>query len=236
MQQGHMAPHRELDDEIDLFELAQELWREKILIVVLTLTTTLAALVYTQIVPSVYTYSVEAVVRPAQLHSYGPLALALATEGQQGVAVANELVGSNFLLLKKNLESKSNQAEFAKQYAELQPLNVSLSVPRGQSGLFVMSGQSNRGEQLAESLTGYLGFVAEQTVIELNSFLQGLGVAQQVSADMLYSLDRAPSKPSVTVKPKKKLIVAVGFVLGGMLGVFVALLRSAIRKRKAAQA
>lgn len=41
-------------------------------------------------------------------------------------------------------------------------------------------------------------------------------------------------QPKSAIKPKKKLILAVAFVLGGMLGVFAALLRSAIRKRRQA--
>lgn len=44
-------------------------------------------------------------------------------------------------------------------------------------------------------------------------------------------IDSQGEVPSAPVKPKKTLIVAVGIVLGGMLGLFAALLRSAIRKR-----
>lgn len=42
----------------------------------------------------------------------------------------------------------------------------------------------------------------------------------------------APEKP---IKPKKALILALSVVLGGMMGVFAALIRGAIRKRKATQ-
>jgi len=87
------------------------------------------------------------------------------------------------------------------------------------------------------SLTGpldsYLQFVAELAAGELNSFLTGLGVNETVSGAMLYSVESAAGKSSVSVKPKKKLIVAVGIVAGAMLGVFAALLRTAIRKRRA---
>lgn len=51
----------------------------------------------------------------------------------------------------------------------------------------------------------------------------------------LVSLDQLATQPSRAVKPKKVMIVAVGIVLGGMLGLFAALLRSAIRKRSQAQ-
>ena len=41
----------------------------------------------------------------------------------------------------------------------------------------------------------------------------------------LVRIDKPAIKPLNPVKPKKMLIVAIGLVLGGMLGVFVALIR-----------
>lgn len=46
-------------------------------------------------------------------------------------------------------------------------------------------------------------------------------------------IDQVAIEPVSPVKPNKKMIVAVGFVLGGMLGLFIALIRSMIRRRKA---
>ncbi len=56
----------------------------------------------------------------------------------------------------------------------------------------------------------------------------------QVNMDKLnlVRVDQAAVEPTAPIKPKKSLIVAVGIVLGGMLGVFAALIRSMIRKRK----
>lgn len=51
----------------------------------------------------------------------------------------------------------------------------------------------------------------------------------------MVTVDQLATQPSAAIKPKKSLIVAVGFVLGGMLGLFVALIRSAVRKRKEGQ-
>lgn len=47
----------------------------------------------------------------------------------------------------------------------------------------------------------------------------------------MVSVDQFAVQPASPIKPKKTMIVAVGIVLGGMLGLFAALLRSAIRKR-----
>lgn len=52
----------------------------------------------------------------------------------------------------------------------------------------------------------------------------------------LVRIDQTAIEPVSPIKPKKSLIVAIGIVLGGMLGVFAALIRSMIRKRKNASA
>ena len=48
----------------------------------------------------------------------------------------------------------------------------------------------------------------------------------------LVHTDRLATQSLSAIKPKKTLIVAVGIALGGMLGIFAALVRSAIRKRQ----
>lgn len=47
----------------------------------------------------------------------------------------------------------------------------------------------------------------------------------------LVRIDQVAVEPASPIKPRKSLIVALGIVLGGMLGVFAALIRSMIRKR-----
>jgi chain length determinant protein (polysaccharide antigen chain regulator) len=46
----------------------------------------------------------------------------------------------------------------------------------------------------------------------------------------VFTLDSAAEVPETPVKPKKSLIVALGIVLGGMLGAFIALIRVLIRR------
>ncbi|WXL25748.1 Wzz/FepE/Etk N-terminal domain-containing protein [Ectopseudomonas mendocina] len=60
--------------------------------------------------------------------------------------------------------------------------------------------------------------------------LKGLQV--DLSSLKLVNIDRYASEPLNPVKPKKLLILAAGIILGGVLGVFVALLRSVLRKKK----
>lgn len=48
----------------------------------------------------------------------------------------------------------------------------------------------------------------------------------------VFTLDSAAEVPETPIKPKKAIILALGIVLGGMFGVFVALIRGVLRKRK----
>lgn len=48
----------------------------------------------------------------------------------------------------------------------------------------------------------------------------------------LVKIDEVANEPAKPIKPKKLLIIAIGIVVGGMLGMFTALIRSIIRKRR----
>jgi len=50
----------------------------------------------------------------------------------------------------------------------------------------------------------------------------------------VFTLDSAAQVPETPVKPKKALILALGVVLGGMLGLFIALLRNLLRRKSSA--
>lgn len=57
------------------------------------------------------------------------------------------------------------------------------------------------------------------------------GISFDASTLQLARLDQPAQQPSKRLKPKRALILALGVVLGGMLGVFVALLRNLSRPR-----
>ena len=65
-------------------------------------------------------------------------------------------------------------------------------------------------------------------------FLQRIDVKPDNVA--VFTLDSAAEVPETPIKPKKALILAIGLVLGGMLGVFIALIRNMLRKERPAQA
>lgn len=51
------------------------------------------------------------------------------------------------------------------------------------------------------------------------------------SSLILYNIDSAAYLPEKPIKPNKKLIVIIGFLLGGMLSILIVLIRQAIRNR-----
>jgi len=50
-----------------------------------------------------------------------------------------------------------------------------------------------------------------------------MGVTEEVSA--FYRLEQSATVPSEPIKPKRALIIALGLILGGMIGVFIGLIR-----------
>jgi LPS O-antigen subunit length determinant protein (WzzB/FepE family) len=52
-----------------------------------------------------------------------------------------------------------------------------------------------------------------------------------VSTLKLATVDQLAMQPIKPIKPKKALILALGLVLGGMLGLFIALLRNMLQRK-----
>ena len=48
----------------------------------------------------------------------------------------------------------------------------------------------------------------------------------------LVRIDQPAIQPAKPIKPKKILIMSLGLILGGMLGVFIALVRGMLAKRR----
>lgn len=75
---------------------------------------------------------------------------------------------------------------------------------------------------------------------ELAGYHKSLAKLQNIDLDLdqidIVEIDEYAIEPLSPIKPKKKLIVIIGFLLGGMLGVGAALVRIVIRNRKAASA
>lgn len=75
-------------------------------------------------------------------------------------------------------------------------------------------------------------------IVGLRDFENQLDFLSKVSVSpnnvAVFALDNAAEAPDTPIKPKKALIIGLGIVLGGMLGIFAALIRSMLTKRRVA--
>lgn len=125
---------------------------------------------------------------------------------------------------------------------------VGLSSPQ------VTAGRTSSNEELSEFIDGSLTYMrgakaieAEMKVLEAREsddpFIPELRSSQEQLSFLktidlqpenvsVFTLDSAAEVPETPIKPKRTVIVALGLVLGGMLGVFVALVRVMMRRDK----
>lgn len=217
--------------EIDLFDLFQSLWKEKILIVLVTAVFTVLAVIYA--LTATPQYSIAMTLKPASLSLYGEFVAGIQGEQQKSIALGRETAEEVLVKLTSNLELRANQVSILN---DPNILNVKVVAKKSKQSVPELEEVSLELTTLqagsaAQTLKSYVDAVSVITLKELNSFVQGLGNPTAITQEMLYTIDSMPSHASL-VKPKKSLIVALGIVLGGMLGVFAALIRSMIRKRK----
>lgn len=224
---------RSTDDEIDLIELAQALWAEKLVVLAFVVAATLAALAYSFSIPPQYTSS--AVVSPAPVNSFGALAGELgalqADSSTFGIKAGIQVANDSFSILTSNLASLSEQRSFREGYQSAVPFELSVKAGRGVTEPFTVSVTAGVAELPKGAVEQYLAYAARITAAQINAYFEGLGISQRIEPRSLYRLEQPALVNSAPVKPRRTLIVALGFVLGGMLGVFVALVRIMYKNR-----
>lgn len=228
-------------DEIDLIELAQALWAEKILVLIFTAATTLAALAYTFAVSP--QYASQAVISPATIDTFGSLAGALGARQRDneifGIKAGAQIANDAFSIFATNLRSLSGQRAFLDTFQAEEPFEISVSKGRVVANATVaadpdpvtVSVLAGKAEIAKEAVEQYLAVSARLTTAQINDYFSGLGISQQIESGSLYRLEQPPLVNSKPTKPRRTLIVALGVVLGGMLGVLVALVRLMLKKR-----
>lgn len=216
--------------EIDLFELLQTLWQEKLLIIFITFICTASAAIYAFTAQP--QYSISMILKPAPLSLYGELVADMKGDKQNDIMLGRSTAEAVLTQLKMNLELQANKVKYltGKDIVELQVNSKNTdNAESTQQVTLVLNILQPEGA--AQILYSYLDSVSELTLKELNSFVRGLGNTSLISKEMLYTVD-SKSNQAHQVKPKKPLIIAIGIVFGGMLGAFFAMVRSVIRKRK----
>lgn len=227
-------------DEIDLIELAQALWVEKLLVLAFTVVTTLAALAYTFVVPP--QYASQAVISPATIDTFGSLAEALGARQRDsetfGIKAGAQIANDAFNVFAKNLRSFNQQRAFLDAFQAEEVFELSVSKPRATTATaaadpdpITVSAFADQAEIPKDVVEQYLAFTSKITTAQINDYFSGLGISQRIEPGSLYRLEQPAAVNTKPVKPKRALIIALGLVLGGMLGVFVALVRIMLKKR-----
>lgn len=147
----------------------------------------------------------------------------LISKGNQGVNVlttAQPAYLKGVKTLKAELESIESRTELEPFYTELRNMKNQIENAKYNFRLVELNNREN-DDPYIPALRGLQEQIAfmEKLLVDPNK----LNVAR------IDLLAETPDKP---IKPKKALIVAVAMVLGLMLGVFIALIRSAVRNRQ----
>jgi LPS O-antigen subunit length determinant protein (WzzB/FepE family) len=237
----------EYSDEIDLFELLQLLWQQKVLIALFVFLGLGIAAAYVYSVKPVYQSSI--VIIPPSVAGFGNLARGVSAQStsQDKVVLeqAIELTENTIEILKRNLMSTAVQQDFQRVYSSDDgSLNMTVSEDRGRCKQITRPDSKSGCKNIILSASGsarltpkpfadaYLTHVATLTAVEVNKFLEGMDIGQRFEATDLYRIESAASIPDAPIKPKKSLILTLGIMLGGMLGVFIALIRGMLAKRR----
>jgi LPS O-antigen subunit length determinant protein (WzzB/FepE family) len=186
------------EDEIDLFELFQDLWQQKWLITGLTTLSVIVAFVFTVVFPlKPVTYTATALVEVATIDVKDAQSPIQTIENTEDVVLA---IG--------------------------QAVAVQASSPRRSTKMIQLEKTASSAEQARAAIDSGVELVLlrHQKMLER---MQGIRVIQPTQK--IGDVQIKTNRPS----DKLNLILAVSLVLGGMLGVFVALIRGAIRKRQA---
>ncbi|MDO9623712.1 MAG: Wzz/FepE/Etk N-terminal domain-containing protein [Pseudomonas sp.] len=230
------------DDEIDLVELLQNLWAQRWLIVIVTSVVALSALVYA--FTSKPVYSTTAVLSPAPINAFGLIANEVKVGPPEGItsaiSIGINLAHDALAVVVKNFESAAIRNEFDDSLGN--PLDYLVEVKRHrgpvpsnpelfESVSISVSSMSAAGAK--QYLDGFMAYVSKVSAAQLNDYFKALNLNHTIQPGVLYRVEQSPAVNLDPIKPKKPLIVALGVVLGGMLGVFIALIRLMLRKRAA---
>lgn len=237
-------------DEIDLKELFQALWRDKVLILISTLVCFVGAAVFAFLQPNVYQASAKLVVDPDP-YGFSELNGFNVGGGQTANISKSAIFYLNSTMALQDIESSSG--------SNIRAVSVSND---NRSGVVFVSSFSAKPENAYESVDAFVRSInsayksreIKQVVVAIESLetvLVSSGYKDLTSslakkhADLLFKraiLENPkseliqvlayPSLPQSHVKPKRLLITALGTLLGVMLGVAIVLVRFAFRREE----
>ncbi|MCW3150382.1 Wzz/FepE/Etk N-terminal domain-containing protein [Stutzerimonas stutzeri] len=221
------------DDEIDLIELVMALWSYKLMIILITCLGVAIASAYSLLVTP--TYSAQAIIAPASINRFGTLAGALSSrqlrQEQSAISSGVHLANEMFDVLVTNLNSRIMRRDFDAANPDYREVVFKLTRGKQLTDPVSLSATDKIATRTNEFIVAYSAYVSHATVGQLNEYLKGMGVTEDVEPSALYRLEQPATTPLVPIKPRPVLIISLGFVLGAMFGVFAALVRHLARLR-----
>lgn len=230
-------------DEVDLVELMHLLLRRKVLIVFFAVLGLGLAAVYAYSAKPMYQASIT--IRPPSVSSLGGLVQAVGTrpfkQDETIMSQALELSDSIGEMLKRNLMSAALQSDFEQAHA---PQNLSVAEDREFCRKLTPTKDRQACNNIVLSVTGhdrlalkpfidaYLVYGASITAEEANSFLISAGVVHHFESTDLYRVDRGAAVPEAPINPKKPMLMVIGFILGALFGVCLALIGGVWQKNR----
>lgn len=203
----HFEENASMDDEIDLFELWNGLVEEKMTILFSFLAVMFIALVYLFLAKPQYAASVVLQVQQIQqVQSTSPVK-SVSENGAFYFSIENP--NKTIHLLKGIVPAE-------------------ISTERGDNGFITISSTGFDKKQIKQNMVDTIKLI-ESRYQKIFSKIKSLGYLEILPTKIMGEI-KVTDKP---VKPKKALILAVSGVLGLMLGVFIALIRRAIKNRQA---
>ncbi|UZT80381.1 Wzz/FepE/Etk N-terminal domain-containing protein [Ectopseudomonas chengduensis] len=217
------------DDEVDLFELLQKLWAQRLIIILVTLFGIVSAASYAYFTPQ--RFESTTVLAPPSITALAPFVQDVKVSSNSTVdllGVALKLSDNVMTLLIRHLLASTTYAAFVSENPKFAGcISVSVQNKINLNKITVSVTCANRDTSLL-ALDAYIKYVSKITAQEFQSLTTALGVEHSIRAREFYSVE---SPPSTRATPRKSLILTLGLVLGVMLGVFVALIRSMLDKR-----
>jgi uncharacterized protein involved in exopolysaccharide biosynthesis len=216
------------DDEIDLIELFRTLLKYYKIIVATTIMFTLFAVVYALLSPSIYKSEIKFFVPKQDKGSMSGYMSAINSLGFGGLVGGDSssdtivnLINSrrmakdivlHFNLVEHYLKDSDNQIENEEKdlHDTINAVRNSLSINQDKTGLITL-GVENQEPELAAKIANF-------TVLNLDIINEDLQISSQ--KPLVTILDPA-EVPFNRFRPKRKMIVIIGFLTGGILAVFL---------------
>lgn len=227
MSENQAAPLKvhKYDDEVDLVELLQRLWAQKRLIFLVTLCGFVSAVSYVYFTPE--KYESKPILSPPSITAFAhapfvrDVNVSLSSNTDL-LGVALKLSDNVMLLLGRRLLAPATYASFISESPEF--LGCFSTSSQGVNKVVVSVVCADKDISL-RALDAYIKYASRITVQEFQVLMVAVGVEHSIQASGLYSVE---SPVSVSVTPRRSLVLALGLVLGGVLGLSIALARLAI--------